>query len=146
LLVNTLLKPFWPRSGPAAVYEFKKTERFAPLWDWRGDCPRNCSFVSGEAAGAFWTMAPATLVPRPYRALALGMAIGFGSSIGILRMAFGGHFFTDVVFAGLLIYFVIWIAHGILYRWPRTADRFSDRAIGARLKRIREAFLVRLRA
>ena len=42
-------------------------------------------------------------------------------------MAGGGHFFSDVVFAGVLTFLVIWLVHGLLYRWRAT--RITDRAI-----------------
>ena len=52
----------------------------------------------------------------------------------VLRMAFGGHFFTDVAAAGLVTFLVIWLAYGYIYRWPRT--RLSDERIDAALTRI----------
>jgi lipid A 4'-phosphatase len=49
----------------------------------------------------------------------------------VLRMAFGGHFFTDVAAAGLVTFLVIWLAYGYIYRWPST--RLSDENIDAAL-------------
>ena len=72
LLTNTLLKDHWGRARPIDVTEFGGTDRFTPWWDPRGDCPNNCSFVAGEPAGAFWTMAPAALAPPQWRLLAYG--------------------------------------------------------------------------
>ena len=48
----------------------------------------------------------------------------FGTAVGVLRMAAGAHFFTDVVFAGVFAFLVIWLTHGWLYRWRRT--RITD--------------------
>jgi membrane-associated phospholipid phosphatase len=48
-------------------------------------------------------------------------------------MAFGGHFFTDVAAAGLVSFFVIWLAYAWIYRWPST--RLTDRQIEAALAR-----------
>src|SRR5438552_182117 len=70
LVANNLLKDNWARPRPIDVTEFGGTEHFVPWWDPRGDCPKNCSFVAGEPAGAFWTLASAALVPPPWRALA----------------------------------------------------------------------------
>jgi lipid A 4'-phosphatase len=53
LVVNVLLKNHWDRPRPAAVTEFGGSERFVPWWDPRGQCRRNCSFVSGETSSAF---------------------------------------------------------------------------------------------
>jgi len=133
LLVNVTLKDYWPRSRPIDVPAFGGAERFVSWWDPRGACPKNCSSVAGEASGAFWTLAPAALAPLPWRPLAYAGAIAFGAVVGTLRIAFGGHFFTDVAFAGVLMFVLIWIVHGLIYRW-RIGP--SDRAIERMLERI----------
>jgi lipid A 4'-phosphatase len=117
LLANAILKDHWGRPRPVAVTEFGGNQKFVAWWDPRGDCARNCSFVSGEASSAFWTVAPAVLAPPAWRAVALAAALVYGSAIGVLRMAAGAHFLTDVVFAGVLVFLVIWLAHGWCYRW-----------------------------
>jgi lipid A 4'-phosphatase len=117
LITNLVLKEHWGRPRPIDVTEFKGDEHFRPWWDPRGDCPKNCSFVSGEASGAFWTLAPAAVVPPQWRVLATGAALTFGIVAGALRMAAGAHFFTDVVFAGVFTFLVIWLVHGWLFRW-----------------------------
>jgi lipid A 4'-phosphatase len=134
VLANLVLKEHWGRPRPMAVVEFGGKEHFRPWWDPRGDCPKNCSFVAGEPSGAFWTVAPAALVPPQWRALAYGAALVFGSAVGLLRMAAGAHFFSDVVFAGVLAFLVIWIAHGWLYRWRRT--QISDETVETALARM----------
>jgi membrane-associated PAP2 superfamily phosphatase len=131
LLVNLTLKEHWPRSRPIDVPQFNGSERFVPWWDPRGACPRNCSFVGGESAGAFWTLAPAAVTPLPLRPFAYAAAVAFGAGVGVMRIVFGGHFFTDVVFAGVLIFLVTWLVHGVLYRWrpTRIADSTVERAL-----------------
>ena len=52
----------------------------------------------------------------------------------VLRMAFGGHFFTDVAAAGLVTFLVVWLAYGYIYRWPST--RLTDEGIDAALTRL----------
>jgi lipid A 4'-phosphatase len=120
LLTNVVLKDHWGRPRPIDVQQFGGDYRFEPWWDPRGDCPNNCSFVAGEPSGAFWTLAPAALAPPPLQAIAYGAALAFGIGLGVFRMAAGAHFFSDVVFAGVLMYLVIWTAHGLIYRWPAT--------------------------
>jgi lipid A 4'-phosphatase len=129
LITNTLLKEHWGRARPIDVIELGGTSRFTPWWDPRGDCPNNCSFIAGEPAGAFWTMAPAALAPPQWRLLAYGGALAFGSAVGVLRIAGGGHFFTDVVFAGVFMFLVIWVAYLLIYRWwPNRAGNKTDKA------------------
>jgi lipid A 4'-phosphatase len=127
LLTNVVLKGHSARMRPVDVVALGGKERFTPWWDPRGDCPDNCSFVAGEASGGFWTLAPAALTPPQWRAFAYAGALVFGAALGLLRMAAGGHFFTDVVFAGVLMYVLIWILHGLIYRWRAT--RLTDAAI-----------------
>jgi len=127
LVTNVLLKSHWGRPRPIDVTVFGGDQQFVPWWDPRGECPDNCSFVAGEPSGAFWTLAPAALVPPAWRALATAAAIAFGAGIGLVRLAGGGHFFTDVVFSGIFTFLVIWLVHGLLFRWRAT--RISDRAV-----------------
>jgi lipid A 4'-phosphatase len=134
VLTNLTFKSYWGRPRPVLVTEFGGDLPFVAWWDPRGQCGRNCSFFSGEGATAFWTFAPAALTPPAWRPLAYAAATLFGVVTSVLRMAFGGHFFTDVAAAGLVTFLVIWLAHSYIYRWPRTM--FSDEAIDAALTRL----------
>lgn len=133
LLTNVILKDYWGRPRPYAVTEFGGKEPFVPWWDPRGGCRVNCSFVAGEPSGAFWTFAPAALAPPAWRALAYGAVVAFGLANGVMRIAFGAHFFSDVVFAGVFTFLVVWLAHGLIYRWPRT--RLDDAALERQIAR-----------
>ena len=137
LLTNAILKDNWARSRPIDVKELGGTDRFMPWWNPFGDCPANCSFVAGEASGAFWTLAPAALASPQWRAAAYAGALTFGVAVGALRIAAGGHFFTDVVFAGVFMFLLAWLFHGLLFRWP--AMRPSDDAVERPLVRAGEA-------
>jgi membrane-associated PAP2 superfamily phosphatase len=137
VLSNFAFKSHWGRPRPVVVTEFNSGEfaplKFVPWWDPRGGCAWNCSFFSGEGATAFWTYAPAALAPPAWRPLAYAAATLFGVVTSVLRMAFGGHFFTDVAAAALVTFFVIWLAYGYIYRWPRT--RLTDEGVDAALTR-----------
>jgi membrane-associated PAP2 superfamily phosphatase len=143
LLANILLKEHWGRPRPIDVAEFGGDEHFRPWWDPRGDCARNCSFIAGEPTGAFWTLAPAALAPPQWRAAAYGAALAFGAAVGLQRMAAGAHFFSDVAFAGVLAFLVIWTAHGWLYRWRHT--RMPDEAVDEAVAWLARAPLAALR-
>jgi lipid A 4'-phosphatase len=137
LLTNVVLKDHWHRARPIDVQQFGGTGHFTPWWDPRGDCPDNCSFIAGEPSGAFWTIAPAALAPPQLRLAAYAAALVFGAGVGVLRIGAGAHFFSDVMFAGVFMYLVIWAAHGFIYRWPAT--RMNEDAIGRVLTRTSEA-------
>jgi membrane-associated PAP2 superfamily phosphatase len=134
VLTNLTFKSYWGRPRPVVVTQFNGPDQFMPWWDPRGACARNCSFFSGEGATAFWTFAPAALAPPAWRPLAYAAATVFGVTTSLLRMAFGGHFFTDVAIAGLVTYLVIWLAYAWIYRWPST--RLTDEAVDAAMTRL----------
>jgi lipid A 4'-phosphatase len=134
VLTNLTFKSYWGRPRPVMVTQFNGPDQFVPWWDPRGSCGRNCSFFSGEGATAFWTYAPAALTPPPWRPLAYAAATLFGVLTSALRMAFGGHFFSDVATAGLVTFLVIWLAYAWIYRWPST--RLTDEGIDAALTRL----------
>jgi lipid A 4'-phosphatase len=134
LMVNVILKEHWGRSRPIDVTQFGGNEHFVAWWDPRGDCPANCSFVSGDIAGAFWTIAPAALALPQWRALAYGAALAFGAAMAVFRVMAGAHFPSDAIFAGIFTFLIIWIVYALIYRWPRT--RLSDDAVDDALGRL----------
>jgi lipid A 4'-phosphatase len=147
IVTNLILKDHWGRPRPIDVMAFGGDQHFVPWWDPRGDCPGNCSFVAGEPSGAFWTLAPAALLPPAWRAVATVAALVFGAGLGLVRMAGGGHFFTDVVFSGFFTFLTIWLMHGVLFRWRATAtsDRAVERALEWPVLPLRDALMRRLR-
>ena len=133
LLTNVILKDHWGRPRPIDVSRFGGDQHFVAWWDPRGDCPGNCSFVSGDVSGTVWTFAPAALVPPQWRALAYGAALALGAGMAALRVVSGAHFFSDVVFAGVFTFLIIWLVHGLIYRWPRT--RLTDDGVEHAIER-----------
>lgn len=134
LLVNAILKEHWDRPRPIDVKQFGGDQHFVPWWDPRGDCPGNCSFVSGDVSGAFWTIAPAALMPPAIRPIAYGAALALGTAMAAFRVMAGGHFVSDVIFAGVFTFLIIWLCYALIYRWPRT--RLSDDDVERALERI----------
>jgi|RhiMethySRZTD1v2_1073278.scaffolds.fasta_scaffold789777_2 lipid A 4'-phosphatase len=134
LAVNVILKDNSGRPRPLYVTEFGGSSKFRPWWDMRGDCVKNCSFVGGESSGAFWTMAPAAVTPPQWRLAAYSAALAFGAVVGVMRMSAAGHFLTDVVFGGVVVFLIIWLTHGLLYRWRAT--RLTDAGVERVLERI----------
>ena len=127
LLVNGLLKEHWSRPRPNEVTQFGGTRAFVDWWNPTGTCPKNCSFVSGEAATAAWMFGPAMLTPPPWRVAALAAAAVFTALMGGLRMFAGAHFFTDVLFGALSTMLILLAMHALVYR---LADRVAGRASG----------------
>jgi lipid A 4'-phosphatase len=124
LLVNVGLKNHWGRPRPGRIEQFGGDQKFVPWWQPNGGCRKNCSFVSGEAAAAFWTLAPAALAPPEWQPVAYGMALVFGATISLSRMVTGGHFLSDTIFAGVFTFLIVWLTYAVVYRWRRT--RLTD--------------------
>lgn len=103
LIVESLLKPHWGRARPKDIVLFGGEHAYTSPFVMADECARNCSFVSGHAAIAFWVTAYAFLLPREWRATGLWAGAGFGLAIGLVRVVQGGHFASDVLAAGLIV-------------------------------------------
>lgn len=107
LIVNAILKNQWGRARPREILEFGGDATFSPAW-WPSDqCNLNCSFVSGEAAWAFFLVSLVFIVPKGWRPAAAIATIAFAALISATRIAGGGHFLSDVVIAWLVVLLVI---------------------------------------
>ena len=121
LIVNLGMKDHLHRPRPAHLTEFGGTQPFRAFYQFDGGCKKNCSFPSGEAAEGFWMMGPASLAPAPWRPQALAAAFLFAAATSLLRMAFGGHFFSDVVFAALIMWALLLGLKWLIYNRPKAA-------------------------
>ena len=122
LLVNLTLKDHMHRPRPVHMIGFGGNMAYRPFYATDGACRKNCAFPSGEAATSFWLVAPALITPPPARSWAIAGAVLFGLATGLLRMAFGGHFLSDVVFGGLLTLLVIGLCWRGIFGWGREAN------------------------
>jgi lipid A 4'-phosphatase len=129
-LVNYALKEHSGRPRPVDTLQFGGAARFEPALSFAGSCTRNCSFVSGHAATGFVLMAwglwgsPATRRRWWWRGLLLGALVGAG------RVMQGGHFVSDVVFAGLAMVLACLLQRALWVRW-RALRRARWRAAAA---------------
>ncbi|MDA8231411.1 MAG: phosphatase PAP2 family protein [Magnetospirillum sp.] len=108
LLVNVVFKEHWGRARPSQVVEFGGTKTFSPALAISDQCHGNCSFVSGHAAMGFYPVALAFVIGRRRRVLATAGGILLGGAVGAVRIMEGGHFLSDVVFSGLVVYGCSW--------------------------------------
>jgi membrane-associated phospholipid phosphatase len=114
LITNTILKRHWGRPRPEEITQFNGTLDFVPWWSPFGACDSNCSFVSGEGSSAIWLLALAVVLPARYRAPAIAVVIVYWLTIGLTRIAMGGHFPTDILFAGVFTALTIWVLHRLI--------------------------------
>lgn len=128
LLVNGLLKSMWGRARPIQIEAFGGDADFTRAWQVSDQCLSNCSFVSGEGSSAAWMVAVVVLMcPAPLRAWVLPLAVGYGWALSLNRIAFGGHFLSDILLSWALTALVVAVLHRLALACPKAA-RQSRRA------------------
>ncbi|WP_319412373.1 phosphatase PAP2 family protein [uncultured Cohaesibacter sp.] len=111
LLVNGLLKAHWGRARPIQTDLFGGEEAYTPVWVISNHCQSNCSFVSGEASIAFWLVGLLLLLPIGWRRGGLLVLASLAILISLNRIAFGGHYLSDILLAWALtgwIMLIVW--------------------------------------
>lgn len=134
LIVNVGLKEHWGRPRPLNVAEFGGPEHFGAWWNPKGDCPKNCSFVSGDVAIVTWALVPSMLLSSSWRAVAIGVSLAAMGFVGLMRVMAGGHFPSDVILGAAITFLLIWLCYAFVYRWPST--RVSDAQVEDWISRI----------
>ncbi len=118
MIVNGVLKEYWGRARPYQVSEFGGNRRFTAAFVVSDQCPSNCSFVSGDASLGYFGLA-FFFVTRRRKAFIAGAGILAGSLFGLVRMAQGAHFLSDVIFSGVFTFLAAWLLYFLFLRhWP----------------------------
>ena len=118
--VDWVLKDHFGRPHPYQTHVFTGDQDFVPAFHYRPLCEVNCSFVSGHAAGGFVWMAWGMWGWRRRRQAWLLAGVAAGGFFGAARIMQGGHFLSDVVFSG----WVIWLSmQAIRAVWLRLRRR-----------------------
>jgi lipid A 4'-phosphatase len=129
LLVNSVFKAHWGRPRPRQIVEFGGTVDYRAPWQPTTPLNHNGSFPSGHASMGFVLGAPAFIYRRRRPMLAaLFQAAGLigGFAVGAGRVLQGGHFPTDVLWAGVLVYVAAWTTHRLLL--PRSVPAHPVRS------------------
>ncbi|MBS0234619.1 MAG: phosphatase PAP2 family protein [Proteobacteria bacterium] len=103
VVANIGLKDHWGRARPRDIIEFAGKKEFTPPFPPASQCDYNCSFVSGEASSIFMVLFAAALLFKSRSRSLAALGIVLGGLAGLTRMAQGGHFLSDVIFAGVLM-------------------------------------------
>ena len=128
LLVNAGLKEYWGRARPVQVSEFGGKQHFSPPLQPTNQCEHNCSFVSGHATSGYILMAVGLMGSVATRRRWLLIGLAWGAVVSLARIAEGGHFLSDTLFAGLAVWgsgWLIreaWLRH-VALRWRRLRQR-----------------------
>jgi lipid A 4'-phosphatase len=130
VVTNLVLKDNLGRARPRDVIEFGGTKSFTPPLLPSRECPRNCSFVSGEASSMFAVFFALALLLPPYRWGLLIGGIAAGSLAGVVRIFQGAHFLSDVVFAGIFMALTVSLLHiAIIGLWRDQRRTWSTMAV-----------------
>lgn len=119
VIVNMLLKETFGRARPLTIMEFGGDRRFTEIWEFSEACISNCSFTSGEAAGAAALFSAILVLPAMniWRRIAIALAISFlAGTLSLNRIAFGAHFLSDVLLSLLIVLAVILASRLLLDR------------------------------
>jgi lipid A 4'-phosphatase len=104
ILVNLVLKDHTGRPRPREITEFGGTENYVCICE-KAKTNEGKSFPCGHCSMGFYLAIPFLFYRNRKKALAytfLVTGIAYGFLIGIARMMAGGHFASDVVWAGAL--------------------------------------------
>lgn len=111
LMTNVIFKDHWGRARPREIVEFGGSKAFTPALLPARQCQTNCSFVSGEASSIFMIFFAGALLLPGWAVVLTISGIAAGMAAGGIRVAQGGHFLSDVVFAGVLMAFTAVMIH-----------------------------------
>lgn len=101
ILVNSVFKELWGRPRPREIVQFGGEKQFHQPWE-RGVAGEGKSFPSGHGASAFYLAMPFFALRRRKPQLAAWIFSGgmlYGIFMGIARIAQGGHFASDILWA-----------------------------------------------
>jgi len=118
LMVNTVFKDHWGRARPAQLAEFGGDKHYVIAGKPGDQCRSNCSFPAGDPSVGFVLVSVAFLLPGGRgRRWAMAGALGLGSALGLMRIAQGGHFLSDVVATGFLVFGLSWALYRLIVAW-----------------------------
>lgn len=106
LIINLTFKPYWGRPRPRDFTS--NISNYRDFWqiNWHRSEIEN-SFPSGHASVGFFLGLPFYSLTRQKKYLILSCVSGGG--IGLVRILQGGHYVTDVLFAGIIVFAVHYI-------------------------------------
>ena len=109
LIANFYFKDNWGRARPINIQEFGGDKIYTKPFTISDQCKKNCSWIGGEASAAFSFITGTIILKNP---IYLIINLIFGIVVSLCRIAMGGHFLSDNIFAMI---FMIYLA--ILYKY-----------------------------
>ncbi len=139
LIVNLLLKDHWGRPRPRDIKEFGGKETHVNVCI-KGNSIEGKSFPCGHASMGFYMAIPYLFLRNRRKLLAysfLAFGVVYGFVIGIARMMAGGHFLSDVFWAGGIVWIVGLIGYYLFkYEKPVEVPLATDEAAKKKARRV----------
>ncbi len=108
LIVNVVLKDHWGRPRPRSTIEFGGKYNYEKVLSIDKSSP-GYSFPCGHASMGFYLFIPWFLLRRKksgWANMSLAVGLVMGTAIGTARIAQGGHYASDVIIAGIIVYWI----------------------------------------
>jgi lipid A 4'-phosphatase len=114
VVVDAVLKKNWDRPRPYQVIDFGGKYEFEPVFSPTFNCDNCQSFVSGHAAVGFYFLSLALLFRKRRWVF---YAVFIGGVIGLGRIVQGGHFLSDVIFSGWVVWFCCLLIYSVFKKY-----------------------------
>ncbi|OJU82525.1 MAG: hypothetical protein BGO10_10305 [Chlamydia sp. 32-24] len=122
LIINGTLKEVWGRPRPKQTIEFGGKQIFRPIYkpNFFHSIEPSKSFPSGHASMGFYFFVFIFLgiYYKIYWLAYGGMLIGsiYGSFMGLMRIAQGGHYLSDVITSAMICFYLPWLLTHLLVK------------------------------
>ena len=117
LVANLYFKDTWGRARPVNIEHFNGDKKYTPPFIKSDQCEKNCSWIGGETSAAFSFLFAVFILNKPIFLFNINLI--FGTLVTFGRMAMGGHFFSDNLFAAIFMIYLALMYRKIVFHFLR---------------------------
>lgn len=117
LVANLYFKDTWGRARPVNIEHFNGEKKYTPPFIKSDQCEKNCSWIGGETSAAFSFLFAVFILNKPIFLFNINLI--FGTLVTFGRMAMGGHFFSDNLFAAIFMIYLALMYRKIVFHFLR---------------------------
>lgn len=121
LIINSFLKMSCGRPRPREVVQYQGNWQYHHVGE-KGITGKGKSFPCGHCSMGFVFISFYFIFYRKRKILAyifLATGILYGGLIGLARMSQGGHFLSDVLWSGIVVFFSAWLLYHLVLKIPQ---------------------------
>ncbi|MBN1155500.1 phosphatase PAP2 family protein [candidate division KSB1 bacterium] len=130
LLINSAFKDHWGRPRPREVKELDGKWEFREVWQ-PGVSGKGNSFPCGHCSMGFALISFYFAYRRKNKLIkyaAIPMTLLYGGLMSLTRIIQGGHFLSDAVWSGGIVYFTVVLVYYILYEFKLPVQKYLENA------------------